>query len=142
MKAIPYFNFANTLEVLEFYQKLGATDIQMVLGSDEMFMEMPESQRPKNPEKFVMNAEFKMFGNKIFVSDTWDQHKADHTDSNISFVFDLNDSKEVQAVKDFFTKATELGCTIEMPLEEAEWTEMFGMIKDPFGLSWMFSGEN
>src|SRR5699024_2849330 len=103
---------------------------------------MAGRQRSKNSEKVVKDGGIKVFGNKIFVSDTWDQHKADHTDSNISFVFDLNDSKEVQAVKDFFTKATELGCTIEMTLEEAEWTEMFGMIKDPFGLSWMFSGEN
>src|SRR5699024_8419185 len=99
MKAIPYFNFANTLEALEFYPNIGAQDIHMDLGFDDMFIEMPERERPKNPEKFVMNAEVKMFGNKIFVSDTWDQHKADHTDSNISFVFDLNDSKEVQAVK-------------------------------------------
>lgn len=141
MKAIPYFNFPNTKEVLAFYEKIGAKNIRILLASDEMFADMSPEMAPKDPDEFVMNAEFELFGNTIYASDSWDRRDVDHSGSNISFVFTLSNDNEVQAVKDFFDKAIENGFTVEMPLEASEWTELFGMLKDPFGLSWMFSGE-
>ncbi|UUX34689.1 VOC family protein [Fundicoccus culcitae] len=141
MKVVPYLNFPNSLEVLDFYKKLGAENVQILLGSDEMFAEMPEEQRPSNPSEFVMNAGFEVFGNVIYLSDTWNKTAVDHDGSNLCFTFDQKDEAEVTKVKDFFQHALDLGCTVEMPLGPSEWSELFGMFKDPFGITWMFSGE-
>lgn len=41
--------------------------------------------------------------------------------------------------KDFYESAVEAGCKIVMPLGETEWTKMYAMFDDPFGISWMIS---
>lgn len=141
MKVIPYLNFAHSLEVLDFYKKLGVENIETVFGSDEMFSELPENERPANPEKFVMNASFEAFGNLIYLSDTWGNKPVDHEGSNLCFTFDQHNQAEVDRVKDFFEHAIQQGCELEMPLEATEWSEVFGMFKDSYGVTWMFSGE-
>lgn len=46
MKLVPYLNFPNTLDVLEFYKKLGAENVQILLACDEIFADMTEAERP------------------------------------------------------------------------------------------------
>lgn len=142
MKAIPYFTFTNSLEVLAFYEKVGAKILEKSLASDPSFDGMPADMKPADPEHFVMNASFEIFGNRIFLSDAWNQNETiDHSHSNLSFVFDQEDPEEIQEVKDFFELAVANGFRIEMPLEATEWTNYFGMLVDPYGLTWMFNGE-
>ncbi|MEY8371182.1 VOC family protein [Aerococcaceae bacterium 50-4] len=141
VQVVPYLNFAHSKEVLSFYEKLGAKVTGMVLANDAMFADMPEDERPKNPNEFVMNASIEVLGNQIFLSDTWGNKEVDHGGSNLSFVFDQHDENEVAQVKSFFKNAIDLGCEETMPLSPSEWSELFGMFKDPYGISWMFSGE-
>lgn len=136
---VPYLNFPNSLEALAFYDKLGATIIDIIKMSDPMFADMPKDKM-RNPD-FVMNASFTFFGQKIFCSDTWDNRDIDQSGSNLCFTFDQNNRDEVQQIKDLFARAEANGCTIDMPLEEAEWTDLFGSFTDPFGISWLLSGE-
>lgn len=142
MKVVPYLNFPNSKEVLKFYEKLGANITEMYLGSDEMFKDMPESERPAKPEDFVMNAGFEVLGNLVYLSDTWGNRPVDHEGSNLCFTFDQNDESEVQKARDFFQNAVDNGCSVEMPLGPVEWSQLFGMFKDPFGITWMLSGED
>lgn len=141
MKVVPYLNFAHSKEVLAFYEKLGAKTTELFLADDAMFADMPDDVRPENPSEFVMNAGFEVLGNLIYLSDTMGNTEVDHSGSNLCFTFDQHDESEVQKVKDFFQNAIDQGCEVEMPLEPSEWSELFGMFRDPYGVSWMFSGE-
>ena len=141
VQVVPYLNFPNTKEVLAFYEKLGANVKEMILANDAIFADMPENERPDNPSNFVMNASIEVLGNVIFMSDSWGNKAVDHEGANLSFVFDQNDATEVARVKDFFQQAIELGCEETMPLAPSGWSELFGIFKDPYGISWMFSGE-
>lgn len=135
----PYINFQNTLAALEFYKKLGATDFVIVKASDERFNDTPMAQQ-LDPD-FVMNATFTILGQRIFCSDTWGNIPVDHKNSNICITFDLNNDEEVAQIKALEALAAQNGCDITMPLAPSEWTALFGMFKDPFGVSWMMSGE-
>ncbi len=139
IKAVPYLNFQNSLEALAFYEKLGATITAVTKMSDDMFAEMPAEEK-RNPD-FVMNAEFTLFGQRIYCSDSWGNQPVDHDGSNLCFTFDQTDAAEVSQIEALFAKAEELGCQISMPLGKSEWTELFGMFTDPFGISWLLSGE-
>lgn len=138
MQIRPYLNFAQTQEALNLYRKMGATDIEMTLGSDEMFSDMPDEQ--KMAPDFVMNASFELFGHRIYASDTWGNTEVDHSASNIAFDFDINLPEEVDQVRKFIERTVELGGEATMPLGEAEWTPMFGMVRDAIGVSWIFNG--
>lgn len=141
MKVIPYLNFERTLEVLSFYKKLGVENIEVVTAADDMFSDMPEHERPENPAEFVMNASFEIFGNLVYLSDSWGNQPVDHAGSSLCFIFDQHNEAEVERVKDFYQHAIYQGCEVGMPLEASEWSELFGTFVDPYGVSWMFSGE-
>lgn len=139
IQAVPYLNFQDSLEALAFYENLGATITSVTKMSDDMFAEMPAEEK-RNPD-FVMNAEFRLFGQRIYCSDSWGNQPVDHGGSNLCFTFDQSDTAEVSQIEALFAKAEELGCKISMPLGKSEWTDLFGMFTDPFGISWLLSGE-
>lgn len=139
IQAVPYLNFQDSLEALAFYEKLGATNILVTKMSDDMFSEMPAEEK-RNPD-FVMNAEFRLFGQRVFCSDSWGNQPVDHAGSNLCFTFDQADPTDVSKIESLFAKAEALGCQISMPLGKSEWTDLFGMFTDPFGISWLLSGE-
>lgn len=142
IKAVPYFNFHNTLEVLDFYeQHLGAKIISKTLGDDEMFKDMPdEFKMPDDVAKqFVMNAEFEIFAERFMVSDTWGQKEVSNEGTSVCFTFDGNNEEEIKAATKFYNKAIAAGCKEEMPLGQTEWSKLYGHFKDPFGVTWMIN---
>lgn len=142
MQAIPYLTFKSSIKALEFYKKVGATDIYLTTADDEAFADqldqMPIGDR--SPAEFVLNASFSLFGQRIYCSDTWDARDVNNTDTAVSFEFNVNDDDAVDAVKRFFTLVAENGGDVAMPLEPAEWTSLFGQVSDPFDISWIFNG--
>ncbi|MCG7418867.1 VOC family protein [Macrococcoides goetzii] len=142
IKAVPYFIFHNTLEVLDFYeQHLGAKIISKTLGDDEMFKDMPdEFKMPDDVAKqFVMNAEFEIFAERFMVSDTWGQKEVSNEGTSVCFTFDGNNEEEIKAATEFYNKAIAAGCKEEMPLGQTEWSKLYGHFKDPFGVTWMIN---
>ncbi|MRJ46826.1 VOC family protein [Aerococcaceae bacterium DSM 109652] len=139
MRSVPYLNFQYSLEALAFYEKLGATIATVTKMSDPIFADMPEEERLNS--EFVMNASFTMFDRLIYCSDSWGNQPVDHAGSNLCFTFDQNNDDDIAQIELLFAKAEELGCEITMPLEAVEWSERFGMFRDPFGVTWLLSGE-
>ncbi|WP_245573092.1 VOC family protein [Jeotgalicoccus psychrophilus] len=144
IKAIQYFNYSNALEALEFYEKnFDAVINSRVLASDPMFAdaldEMGMSQ--EDAETFLMNAEFEILGQKFMASSTWEQKEIDNSGAILAFTFDINNSDELEQVKQFYEKAIEAGCRADMEAGPTEWTEYFASFKDPYGINWMISGE-
>lgn len=141
-KAIVYLNTNRANEMLDFYQEhFGAKIISKTMGDDPMFAGSGEDmQMPAEMAKdFVMNAEFEILGQSFMASDTWGKEEIDNTGANVCFTFDGSNEEEVSQAKDFYQKAIEAGCEITMPLGETEWTKLFAMFDDPFGVSWMLS---
>lgn len=141
-KAIVYLNTNRANEMLDFYQEhFDAKILSKVMGDDAMFADSAEDmQMPAGMAKdFVMNAEFEILGQSLMVSDTWGKREIDNTGANVCFTFDGNHPEEVARAKEFYHKAEAAGCEITMPLGETEWTSLFAMFDDPFGISWMLS---
>lgn len=139
IKSVPYLNFQQTLEALAFYETLGAKTTDITKMSDPIFADMPEEEK-MNPD-FVMNASFTIFDQKIYCSDSWGNQPVDHAGSSLCFTFDQHDPDDVEQIHNLFAKAEANGCQISMPLGKVEWTDLFGMFTDPFGVSWLLSGE-
>lgn len=140
MKAVQYFNFQNSLAALNFYEKhLGATNIQRLGGDNEMFDDMPDEY--KVDADFTMHASFEVFGETFYCSDTWKNKKIDNSGAIVAFTFDQSDEAAKKRAVDFFNKAVGAGCEATMPLGKTEWSELYGMFNDPFGVTWMINAE-
>lgn len=104
-----------------------------------MFTDMPEEfQVDKN---FTMNASFKVLGETFYCSDTWKNKKIDNSGAIVTFTFDHSNEADKQQAIDFFNNAIAAGCEEAMPLGKTEWSELYGMFNDPFGVTWMINDE-
>lgn len=140
MKAIQYFNFQNSLAALNFYEKnLGATNINRVGGDHEMFRDLPEEYQVD--ADFTMNAAFEIMGETFYCSDTMKNKKIDNSGAIVAFNFDYNNEQEREKAIAFFNKAVEGGCVATMALGETEWSPLYGLFNDPFGVTWMVNAE-
>ena len=142
IKAVTYFNFENSLEALEYYKNnFNAEVVTRTMGNDPIFRDMPDEY--KMPEevakKFVMNAEFNILGKTFMVSDTLGNEPINNEGVNVCFTFDGDNDVERERITEFFYKANERGCEEVMPLDKTAWTDLYGMFKDPFGITWMVS---
>lgn len=141
-KAIAYLNSNRASEMLDFYEKnFDAVVISKVMANDTMFANSSEDM--KMPEEiakdFVMNAEFEILEQTFMLSDTWEKQEINNQGANICFTFDGNNEAEIEQAKAFYNSALESGCKIIMPLGPTEWTKMYAMWDDPFGVTWMIS---
>ncbi|MBU0439204.1 VOC family protein [Staphylococcus succinus] len=140
MKSIQYFNFQNSLSALNFYEKhLGATNIQRLGGDDEMFDHMPKEYQVD--DDFTMHASFEILGETFYCSDTMDNKKIDNSGAIAVFTFDYTNEADKDKAVAFFNKAIEGGCKATMPLGKTEWSKLYGMFNDPFGVTWMINAE-
>ncbi|CAM4307694.1 VOC family protein [Jeotgalicoccus halotolerans] len=134
----------NALETLEFYEKnFDAVINSKSLATDPMFADALDEMgmSKEDAETFVMNAEFEVLGQKFMASSTWGHKEIDNAGAAAAFTFDINNPDELEQVKSFYSKAIEAGCHADMEAGPTEWTEYFASFKDPYGVSWMISGE-
>lgn len=141
-KAVTYLNTNRASEMLAFYEdKFGAKIISKIMGDNEMFAGSSEDmQMPAEMAKdFVMNAEFEILGQTFMVSDSWGKREINNEGANVCFTFDCNNESEVAQAQSFYQSAVDAGCEIVMPMGATEWTKMYAMFNDPFGVTWMVS---
>ncbi|MCD2137873.1 VOC family protein [Salinicoccus halitifaciens] len=143
-KAVPYFNFKDALEAIDYYveyfdaEVVGVTkeDHEMFEGSlDEMNMTREEA------EKFIMNAEIRILGEPIYISSTWGGKEISNEGTQVAFIFDGDDEEAVETVTAFFEKASAAAAEVSMPLGPVEWSKLFGAFTDKYGVDWMISAE-
>ncbi|MEP6676952.1 MAG: VOC family protein [Ferruginibacter sp.] len=130
MKLIPYLYFNGTAEAaMNFYKEVLGAEI----GHINRFSEgpMPLAEEDKNK---VMHSNFQFDGNTVMVSDT-PKGKQLNENGNIQLSVDAD---SVEKINELFPKMAE-GGTITMELQDTFWGARFGMLKDKFGISWMFN---
>jgi PhnB protein len=132
MTLIPYAHFeGNAEEALNFYRDVFGGEILMINRYGEAPMSIDEDWKNK-----LMHARLK-FGNSIlYVSDGPKGHTASK-DGNIQLSVDVPDENQIVEI---FNKMAE-GGQVTMPLAEQFWGAKFGMLKDKYGIGWMFNCE-
>ena len=132
MKLIPYIHFGgNAREVLSFYKNALGGDIVQLGTYGESPMPTDEDYKDK-----VMHARFVFDGNMIMVSDVFKGQPVS-TNGNIQLSVDVDNETKLDEV---FNKMGE-GGRVTMPLADQFWGAKFGMLRDKFGVNWMFNFE-
>ncbi len=133
-KLNPYLNFNGTAEkAIKLYESaLGAkTDRIMRFGDIPDFKVEPEHKNR------VMHAALFIGEGVVMVSDCQpDQPFA--SGDNVHVSLDCDDVADV--TKKF--EALAVGGKVLMPLQDMFWGAKFGMLKDAYGISWMFNCEH
>ena len=133
MKLVPYLNFAgNAEEALNFYTDSLGCEVIMINRYGDSPMPSDEDYKQK-----LMHARLQFDGNLLMMSDVFKGQPVS-TDGNIQLSVEVPDKDRLNEV---FNKMAR-GGTVTMPLAEQFWGATFGMLKDKFGVNWMFNSEN
>ncbi len=84
----------------------------------------------------VMHGRLTFGENLIMISDAFKGQEVS-TDGNIHLSVDVLETEQIDTV---FNKIAE-GGKVTMPLQDTFWGARFGMLKDKFGVNWMFNYE-
>ena len=132
MTLIPYVHFEGKAEeALNFYKNILDGEILMVSRYGEAPMPVDEDWKNK-----LMHARLKFGDSILYVSDGPKGYTSSK-DGNIQLSVDVPDQNKIEEV---FNKMAE-GGTVTMQLAEQFWGAKFGMLKDKYGVGWMFNCE-
>ncbi len=132
MTVTPYLHFeGNSEEALNFYKGIFNGEIIRISRYSEAPMPVDDDWKNK-----LMHARLKFGGNMLYVSDGPKGYKSSK-DGNIQLSVEIPDEIKIEEV---FNKMAE-GGTITMPLADQFWGAKFGMLKDKYGIGWMFNCE-
>lgn len=132
MTLTPYIHFGgNAEEAMNFYaEALGGAIISINRYGDSP---MPVDEDYKNK---VIHGRVQFGDNVIMISDTFKGNEV-KTEGNIQLSVEVTEEGQIDEV---FKKMSE-GGTVTMELQNQFWGARFGMLKDKFGVSWMFNHE-
>jgi PhnB protein len=132
MKLTPYIHFeGNAEEAMKFYTAtLGGKVIALSRYGDGP-MKTDEDYQNK-----ILHGRIQFGDNLIMISDTFKGHHA-LTGGNIQLSVELSEEGQID---DIFKRMSE-GGTVTMELQDTFWGARFGMLKDKFGVNWMFNHE-
>jgi len=123
------FNDGKCKEAMNFYKS--------IFGGEVSFMTVGESPYAKDmaadKQDFIMHAELKKGGFVFFGSDMM-KDKATIGD-NVGM--SLNCESEAE-IRDLFDKLSK-GGEVFMPIEDAFWGALFGVVTDKYGIEWMLN---
>ncbi|MFC4262363.1 VOC family protein [Ferruginibacter yonginensis] len=127
---IPYLNFnGNAAAALAFYEKA----LNGTITSSQTFGGAGMADNDDMKDK-ILHAVLEAGALKIMVSDCppgVTVHSGDQVSLSLNF-------DEVENIDATFQRLSE-NATITMPLQDTFWGAKFGMLKDQFGVHWMFN---
>lgn len=134
---VPYLVFdGNCKEALEFYRD--CFDGEIIFMCD--YTEMPEDSGMKvadDKKHLIMHSNFKFFGGELMAADYAENAGmppiANESRIQLNLGFD-----SVEELEECFYKIERKGSVV-MPLADTFWGDRFGIIKDDFGIDWMFN---
>ncbi|HFR3265648.1 TPA: VOC family protein [Streptococcus suis] len=122
----------NGLEAIEFYKNaLGATVEQINLFKDFL----PDC--PAELENYVMNAQFRLNGQRFMLSDNNPEMPYTVGD-NITVALITDDAETAQ---ELYSKLSVDATAINMELQAVPWSPAYGNVTDKFGISWQINAE-
>ena len=133
MELSPYLIFDGKCEeALKFYAKVlgGKIDSFMKWGGS------PAEAMAVNKD-WVLHASFEAKGFKFLASDRGKDAQPPSQEGMIWLTLNFETESEEEKV----FKAMSEGGNVSMPLNDTFWGARFGMVKDKFGIGWMFNCE-
>ncbi|PMR68309.1 VOC family protein [Halomonas heilongjiangensis] len=130
----PYLNFAgNTEEAFGFYRSVFGGEFPMVLRYRDFgdnAMGAPEHELDKIAHMALpLGRDTMLMGTDVLES------QAASLNMGNNFYISLEAESGAEATQLF--EALAAGGQVEMPLQQTEWAEQFGICKDKFGVQWM-----
>lgn len=117
-------------KALEHYQKALGAEVEHVMRWGEGPMRAPPEMKDR-----VMHSELAIGGGKVMVCDEPTRVPASG-ESNVTICLHLDDNADMAKKFD----ALAAGGQVLMAIHDAFWGATFGMLKDAFGIQWMFVG--
>jgi uncharacterized glyoxalase superfamily protein PhnB len=113
----PYLNVDGALAAAEFYKKaFGATVVAL---------------NPPDEKGRTMHVHLHVNGSSLMMSDFYPEHGHAKTPAaGYSLVLTVRD------IEAAFQRAVEAGATVVQPVQRMFWGDLFGALRDPFGVSW------
>ncbi len=113
----PYIFPADARAAAAFYvEAFGATDVMPMLADDGVR---------------YMHCSLRINGTWLFLSDSFPEYGAPYVPAA-----GFNLHLQVDDAQRWWDRAVAAGCTVTMPLEKQFWGDIYGMLKDPFGIAW------
>ncbi|MGW9403779.1 VOC family protein [Arthrobacter sp. NPDC055585] len=129
----PYLSFRdNAAEAMAFYQDVFGGTLE-----SSTFGEMHASEDPSEADKIMHSALTTDKGFVLMASDTPNSMNLDEG-SSYSISLSGDDGEDLRG---YWDKLLD-GGQMTLPLERAPWGDVFGMLTDRFGTSWMISIED
>jgi PhnB protein len=129
---VTYLNFdGNCREAMEFYKKCLGAELYLM-----PFSEAP-GDFPKEAKDRIMHARLTKGSTLLMASDTMPGMPFQQG-NNFSVSMQCESLQEIERL---FTALGEKG-KVTMPLQDTFWGARFGMLRDQFGIHWMFNFEH
>jgi PhnB protein len=113
----PYLNIDGARKAIDFYkQAFGAIEHEALKG--------------ENSDK-IMHSQIEVNGSPIFICDFFPEYG--HVPV-MAQGFNLH--LHVDDAQKWWDRAVGAGCSITLPLKAEFWGDIYGQIKDPFGVTW------
>jgi PhnB protein len=124
----PYIGFKdNTREAMEFYKTVFGGKLDMTT-----FKEGGMSSDPSQ-DNLIMHAALDADNGILFMASDTPPGMPPQTGARVNMSLSGDDET---TLKDYWEKLS-VGGSVTMPLEKAPWGDMFGMLNDKFGITWM-----
>lgn len=114
---VAYINVEGATAASAFYQR--------AFGATERF------RMPAEDGVRLMHCQLEINGGALLMSDCFPEMGLPHQPSNC-FTMHLN----VENVQAWWDRAVAAGAEVVMPLEVMFWGDRYGMLRDPFGVTW------
>jgi PhnB protein len=113
------------------------THYQQCLGGELTINSYPDSsgQPSTDPSAKVMHSQLALQGVPVLMASDTPQPGALHPGNNVSVSIDCHSREEIERL---FSGLSQNG-EVRMPLMDAPWGAVFGMLTDQFGIQWMLN---
>jgi len=141
MAATVYVNFDGVAEqAITFYaEALSASEVKQVRFGD--IPQDPNYPLPDNERNMIMESSVTFDGGTIMMSDVLPSMKGMMGEvvpgNNMLITLVMDDKQKLQQ---YFERLS-VGGRVIMPIGEVPWSSCFGMLVDPFGVSWKFNSD-
>lgn len=113
----PYLSVDGARKAIEFYKTAFGAIERETLPSDD--------------GKLLMHAQIDVNGTPIFLSDFFPAYGFPPVAPQ-----GFNLHMHVDDAQEWWDRAVAAGCTVAQPLEKQFWGDIYGQVKDPFGVTW------
>jgi PhnB protein len=131
----PYLNFnGNTEEAFMHYRSVFGGEFQTLMR----FGDMPGSEKMNmHDRKKIMHVALPIGDNNILMGTDALESMNQKLAMGDNFLISITTNNEVELRRQFEALAAD--GTVIMPLGSEPWSELFGMVKDKYGVQWMFN---